>query len=279
MPARQRSNPNGTGIAIGLAVAVWLATRNVDNGPLRGVFVGIGTAAIVAHLLQRLDESIDSKRSYRGAKSRYLQALAGSIETRESQSSPPGDVAPASASETFDWLNESTATTIHLSKSVFDEESATETDTDDIDGDTLVAETADPRVAFESAMADSSWFAACEALLQGRELEQPFVPETAELDRLRKSAMDTIFQRMHTGTVREDVARLAQAMVDLFPDTTEGRTLAQVLGVLRRSAGLCPRCANPYKGVAAACHDCLRGTPEAYQIAWDDEIDTNPAQV
>jgi hypothetical protein len=43
----------------------------------------------------------------------------------------------------------------------------------------------------------------------------------------------------------------------VFCHTVEGASLRASLPTLRRSAGLCPRCAQPYTGLANACPQCL----------------------
>jgi hypothetical protein len=68
--------------------------------------------------------------------------------------------------------------------------------------------------------------------------------------------MALIQRRMRTGTVRTDVAFLAEKVADSFGDTKEGASLRAALPTLRRSAGLCPRCAQPYTGIAEACPSC-----------------------
>ena len=271
----RRTRPHVTGIAVGLAVSAWLATREGDPGPRKavcGVFSGIGVAVLLTHLLQRMDESGDSRRSYRHAKTLYMEALATAV-ANSGQAKTADRKPETTIDDSLDWLSDAPATVIHSRESMFDDESETgpPMSEPEIEMPASSEVPVDPRVAFESAMADGAWNAAFEALMRGREANSDFEPGPEVQVKLRKSSMENIFQRMHSGTVREDVAQLAEAVVSVFPESTEGRTLAQVLGVLRRSAGLCPRCAKPYRGIAAACHDCLRGTPEAYQIAWDDE--------
>lgn len=79
-----------------------------------------------------------------------------------------------------------------------------------------------------------------------------------ELDRqVIKWLMALIQRRLRTGTVRTDVALLAAKVADSFGDTAEGASLRAALPTLRRSAGLCPRCAQPYRGIADACPNCL----------------------
>jgi hypothetical protein len=73
--------------------------------------------------------------------------------------------------------------------------------------------------------------------------------------------MALLIRRMRAGTVRADVAELAGAIAEAFPATSEGASLRASLPTLRRSAGLCPRCAEPYVGVDDACPRCL-GQPE-----------------
>jgi hypothetical protein len=66
-----------------------------------------------------------------------------------------------------------------------------------------------------------------------------------------------IQKRMRSGTVGPDVALLAGEVAARFGETPEGASLKASLPVLRRSGGLCPRCAGPYIGFEAACPQCL----------------------
>jgi predicted amidophosphoribosyltransferase len=64
--------------------------------------------------------------------------------------------------------------------------------------------------------------------------------------------------------VQGDVAELAARAAESFGDTPEGASLRASLPTLRRSAGLCPRCAQPYAGIDEACPQCLAGlVPQA----------------
>jgi hypothetical protein len=65
-----------------------------------------------------------------------------------------------------------------------------------------------------------------------------------------------IQKRLRAGTVRGDVAALAARVADRFGDTVEGASLRASLPTLRRSAGLCPRCARPYTGSGDSCPAC-----------------------
>lgn len=92
-------------------------------------------------------------------------------------------------------------------------------------------------------------------LLRGearRELEQDVV----------RWLIGLIQRRMRTGTVQADVVQLATRVAERFGATTEGASVRASLPTLRRSAGLCPRCGNPYTGIDEACPRCLAG-PEA----------------
>jgi hypothetical protein len=66
-----------------------------------------------------------------------------------------------------------------------------------------------------------------------------------------------IQRRMRTGTVQADVVHLAERVAERFAAWPEGASLRASLPTLRRSAGLCAACGEPYAGLAAACPKCL----------------------
>lgn len=68
-----------------------------------------------------------------------------------------------------------------------------------------------------------------------------------------------ISKRLRAGTVRADVAVLAARVAESLGGTPEGASLRASLPTLRRAAGLCARCGQPYTGVADACPACLGG--------------------
>lgn len=72
--------------------------------------------------------------------------------------------------------------------------------------------------------------------------------------------MGSIQRRLRSGTMGPDVAGLAGKIVEAFGATPEGASMRAALPTLRRSAGLCPRCAEPYRGVDDACPKCLAAT-------------------
>jgi hypothetical protein len=83
-----------------------------------------------------------------------------------------------------------------------------------------------------------------------------------EVDRsLVKWLMSLIQRRLRTGTIRVDVVVLAARVAESFGGTTEGASLRASLPTLRRCAGLCPKCAEPYAGVGDACPKCLAASP------------------
>jgi len=70
-----------------------------------------------------------------------------------------------------------------------------------------------------------------------------------------------IKQKVRAGSIKPDVATLATRVADSFADTPEGAALQASIPNLRRSAGLCPRCARPYRGADDACPRCLGHAP------------------
>lgn len=265
-----RIRPRVTGLFIGLAITAWGGLEGNERPPVRALrwsLVGLGLGVFATHTLQRIDELIDSKRS---ARSKKLRILARAIE----QQHGPKDIGTNTAES--DIFEKSLGSTIHFSPESFSDTDIAIDTADDLTGengssiDSNRVEVALP-VAFEAACQDKNFLRAFEIYQES--LNEKFsLGLTSEiLAILRSDALSEIFQRMHSGTVKVDIAQLASLIVELFPESKEGHTLGPVLGVLRRSAGLCPRCSRPYKGIANACHECLKGTSEAYQIAWDDE--------
>lgn len=93
-----------------------------------------------------------------------------------------------------------------------------------------------------------------------------------EVDRsLAKWLIALIHKRLRSGTIRPDLVGLAGQVADRFGGTAEGASLRAALPTLRRSAGLCPRCGEPYAGLADACPKCL---PNAQA---DPDPDPSPA--
>lgn len=74
---------------------------------------------------------------------------------------------------------------------------------------------------------------------------------------LSKWFLRLIHNRLRTGKIQTDVAHLAGRIAETFSHTVEGASLRASLPTLRRSAGLCPKCAQPYTGVADACPSCM----------------------
>jgi hypothetical protein len=66
-----------------------------------------------------------------------------------------------------------------------------------------------------------------------------------------------IHRRLRTGTIQSEVVQLASRFSEVFATTVEGASVRAALPTLRRSVGLCPRCSQPYAGVAEACPKCL----------------------
>ncbi len=90
--------------------------------------------------------------------------------------------------------------------------------------------------------------------------------------------MSLIHKRLRAGTFGPDIALLAGRIAEHFAETTEGASLRAALPTLRRSAGLCPRCVEPYTGVAEACPRCLGHDSSHDQEHWP-EIPGDPSRV
>ena len=83
-----------------------------------------------------------------------------------------------------------------------------------------------------------------------------------ELDRdLVRWLVAEVKRRARSGPIRPEVATLAARVADSFADTPEGEALRASIPNLRRSAGLCPRCARPFRGTEDACPRCLARDP------------------
>ena len=82
--------------------------------------------------------------------------------------------------------------------------------------------------------------------------------DLAQLDQeLLHWLMGLIQKRMRAGKVGLDVATWAGEVVDRYGTTREAASLEASLPILRRCAGLCPRCGQPYTGLDVACPQCL----------------------
>jgi hypothetical protein len=78
-----------------------------------------------------------------------------------------------------------------------------------------------------------------------------------DLDRkLVRWLVGEIKQKIRLGTIRPELATLATRVADSFADTPEGAALKGSIPNIRRSAGLCPRCARPYRGADDTCPRC-----------------------
>lgn len=82
--------------------------------------------------------------------------------------------------------------------------------------------------------------------------------EQVELNRdLATWLLLLVQRRCLTGKVAVDVVNLAEQVARLFAETREGASLRASLPTLRRCAGLCPDCSQPYNGEERACPRCL----------------------
>lgn len=89
---------------------------------------------------------------------------------------------------------------------------------------------------------------------------------------LARWLMGLIQKRLRAGTIRVDVVELATIVAEHFDHTAEGASLRASLPTLRRSAGLCARCAKPYAGIADACPECM--TTQSFPAFGGPDFDT-----
>ena len=85
---------------------------------------------------------------------------------------------------------------------------------------------------------------------------EPEVKRTLESE-VAQWFLTSIYRRLRTGKIQIEVVELATRFATSFATTTEGASVQAALPTLRRSAGLCPQCAQPYTGFAKACPECL----------------------
>lgn len=75
--------------------------------------------------------------------------------------------------------------------------------------------------------------------------------------------LSLVHRRLRGGGAQLEIVTLAERVSESFAHTVEGASLRAALPTLRRSVGLCPRCAKPYVGTAEACPECLAGKTAA----------------
>jgi hypothetical protein len=105
------------------------------------------------------------------------------------------------------------------------------------------------------------------------------IDQRATLERdLARWFLSLIHRRLRTGKIQPEVVVLATQVAETFGATVEGASMRAALPTLRRSVGLCPRCAQPYTGVAEACPQCLAGGPRGPLHATPDQASMPPQQ-
>ena len=104
----------------------------------------------------------------------------------------------------------------------------------------------------------------------------------ADLDRkLVRWLVDEIKRKVRSGPIKPEVASLATRVADSFADTPEGAALKGSIPNLRRSAGLCPRCARPYRGTLDTCprcqgRDASGANPTYVPLSDDADLEESP---
>jgi hypothetical protein len=79
---------------------------------------------------------------------------------------------------------------------------------------------------------------------------------------------NTVRDRAKAGQITPELAKLAAKTADSFADTPEGAAIQTALPGLRRRAGLCPSCVQPYRGPGDACPDCSSDVDESPPPPW-----------
>jgi hypothetical protein len=80
-----------------------------------------------------------------------------------------------------------------------------------------------------------------------------------------------IQRRLVGGNLTVEVVDLAGRVAEALATTKEGASLRASLPTLRRGAGLCPRCGDPYQGIDDACPKCLAVKPVFTPIPDEDD--------
>ncbi|QEH33495.1 hypothetical protein OJF2_19970 [Aquisphaera giovannonii] len=88
---------------------------------------------------------------------------------------------------------------------------------------------------------------------------------------LSRWLLHLVHNRLRTGKIQGDLVQLAGRIAEAFSHTPDGASLRASLPTLRRSAGLCPRCAKPYVGLGNACPECLARAQAPYPVRVPDE--------
>src|SRR5271166_1186036 len=236
------------------------------------VLAGLGASSVLRVLVQWLS-------LHRQPPEAETQSILGSLAERIDQLSErlaePRSLSvplpPALAATSTNWLREQSLTEIRRTIRVgkWDEAAAL------LDGYSP-AELDDPRLSalrqeIQSAReaARSEQLAQLNAARQVNdpdrvlELHQSLLPLLDAETRVSLEAdlsqwfLRLIHNRLRTGKIQTDLAVLAGRIADAFSHTVEGASLRASLPTLRRSAGLCSRCGQPYNGLANACPVCL----------------------
>lgn len=91
--------------------------------------------------------------------------------------------------------------------------------------------------------------------------------------------LSLVHRRLRGGGIQVEIVTLAERVSESFAHTVEGASLRAALPTLRRSVGLCPRCAKPYVGTAEACPECLAGKTGAASPELEPEAESESTEV
>ena len=204
-----RLRPQITGIAVGLSIAIFGGLADARRPPavaIRWLAAGTGLAFLATHWLQRFDESADSRRRDRRTKLKILNRHL------KNQASGQHRVLADKNLEPDTMFGDETIAAHHSTPETFVSNEFVNLSPSESFGDLA----ADLKRAFDSAVETNQWSAAIRTYQSGQNAGNLLEVDEPLLAKIRAGALQDIFQRMQSGSVREDVAQLAEELIQPF---------------------------------------------------------------
>ncbi|MFI5460532.1 MAG: hypothetical protein ACHRXM_34390 [Isosphaerales bacterium] len=222
------------------------------------------TAAAISEYLERFSRASDKLATQAARSVELLASISRALEQR-TESGGPGDAARAGKARYLAEIGRATRSAEWVEAETLLREFEVEFPGDPTSAVLWDELAAARRGAIEEGLAQIE--AARDVNDPDRllELYQVLAPSLAnEARRTLESDLATWFlslihRRLRTGKIQADVVHLAGRFAETFATTAQGASVRASLSTLRRSVGLCPRCAQPYIGIAEACPQCLGG--------------------